>query len=561
MQHLLRAAQLRRALARPGLVLVAGAHNPLSGRLVQEGGFDAIWASGFEISASHAVPDANILTFSENLEIARGIARAVEIPVIADCDSGFGNSVNVIRTVRDYEDAGIAGLCIEDNIFSKRCSFYAGSRRELVRPEEHVGKIRAARGAQRNPDTLIIARTEALIAGWGATEALRRAHAYADAGADAVLIHSKAKTLAELAGVASEWRRGTPLVIVPTIFPQASAGDCYAAGFKVVIFANHGLRAAIRAMQETLGELRRSERIADVNHRLVPLDEVYRLVGVDQMNEQEEEYLPREDEKTSAIIIAAGFEPGLLPLIEDRPKALLPVGGKTVLERQLEALSNCGIRDVAVVRGYRKEAFDLPSPRYLDNDAYETTGELHSLMQAESALEGRVVILYSDVLFDQSVLERLLRAGGDVNLVVDRAWSDSVRTAPSGSERPAQPYQDLVVTDGKPTGGYRYLPQASDLRIVRIGQALAPEVCDGEFVGLTLLSPAGCEAVKTAYHEALARGDAPYGESSRLSRAKLTDLFQHLIDRGLEVRAVDTYKGWTEIDTLEDYERVCAAYS
>mgnify|MGYP001346009017 CR=1 FL=1 len=179
-----RAARLRAALKKSGPLLVAGAHNPLSARLVEEAGFDAIWASGFEISASQAVPDANILTFSENLEIARGIANAVEIPVIADCDSGFGNAVNVIRTIREYEAAGVAGICIEDNIFPKRCSFYSGSRRELVSVEEHAGKIRAAKAAQRDPDTFIIARTEALIAGWGREEALRRARAYADAGAD-----------------------------------------------------------------------------------------------------------------------------------------------------------------------------------------------------------------------------------------------------------------------------------------------------------------------------------------------------------------------------------------
>src|SRR5438067_1193842 len=190
-----RARQLRSALEQPRPLLVAGAHNPLSARLVEEAGFDAIWASGFEISASQGVPDANILTFTENLEIARGIARAVGIPVIADCDSGFGNAVNVVRTVREYEDAGVAAICLEDNVFPKRCSFYSGSRRELASVEEHAGKIRAAKAAQRDGDTFIIARTEALIAGWGQAEALRRARLYADAGADGILIHSKAKSL------------------------------------------------------------------------------------------------------------------------------------------------------------------------------------------------------------------------------------------------------------------------------------------------------------------------------------------------------------------------------
>ncbi|MFN3651156.1 MAG: isocitrate lyase/phosphoenolpyruvate mutase family protein [Armatimonadota bacterium] len=550
-----RAQRLREALQRPTPLLVAGAHNPLSARLVEEAGFDAIWASGFEISASQGVPDANILTFSENLEIARGIARASSLPVIADCDSGFGNAINVVRTVREYEDAGIAGICLEDNIFPKRCSFYSGSRRELVSPEEHAGKIRAAKGAQRDPDTFIIARTEALIAGWGEAEALHRARMYADAGADGVLIHSKSKTLDELAHAAKQWDRDTPLVIVPTIFPEASADQCYAAGFRIVIFANHGLRSAIKAMQETLGELRRSACIAAVQDRLVPLKEVYRLVGVDEMNRQEAEYLPAGGEKTTAVIIAAGFEPEMLPLTKDRPKALLDIKGKTILERQIELLNSCGVKDIAVVRGYKKEAFTLTTPRYYDNDEYERTGELYSLFQAEPELNGRVVVLYGDVLFDQGVLEKLLKAEGDVNVVVDRAWHDHQ----SNGHAPARPQEDLVATTARRPAGYRYLPGESSAEVLRIGQKLPRQECDGEFAGLMMLSREGCIAVREALQSARDRGsDAPYHEAPALTQAKLTDLLQDLIDRGTGVRAVEIYKGWSEVDTFEDYQRAWA---
>ncbi len=549
------ARKLRLALGRSGPLLVAGAHNPLSARLVEEAGFDAVWASGFEISASQGVPDANILTFSENLEVARGIAHAIDIPVIADCDSGFGNAVNVVRTIREYEDAGIAGICLEDNIFPKRCSFYSGSRRELVSPEEHAGKIRAAKAAQRDPDTFIIARTEALIAGWGEAEALKRAHAYADAGADAVLIHSKSKTLDELAHAAQQWNRDTPLVVVPTIFPTASADDCHAAGFKIVIFANHGLRAAIKAMQQTLGELHRTRRIADVEPSLVPLEEVYRLVGVEEMNHQEKQFLPADGGKVTAVIVAAGFEPELLPLIEERPKAMLDIKGKSILERQIDLLNACNIKDVVVVRGYKKEAFTLTTPRYYDNDEYEQTSELYSLFRAEPELKGRVVVLYSDVLFDQGILEKLLKAEGDVNVVVDRAWMEH-RASGNGRQRP---YEDLVATERPPSVGYRYLPSEEGNRVLRIGHDLPREQCDGEFIGMMMLSPEGCAALREAYAEACA-GDpeAPFQEAPRLRAAKLTDMLQELIDRGHAVQAVDIYKGWAEIDTFEDYRRAWA---
>lgn len=550
-----RARQLRQRLQSPGPLLVAGAHNPLSARLVQEAGFDAVWASGFEISASQGVPDANILSFSENLEIARGIARAIDIPVIADCDTGFGNAVNVVRTIREYEEAGVAGICIEDNIFPKRCSFYAGSRRELVSPEEHAGKIRAAKAAQQDPDTFIIARTEALIAGWGQAEALHRARLYADAGADAVLIHSKAKTLDELAAVQQRWDRDTPLVIVPTIFPGASAGDCYEAGFKIVIFANHGLRSAIRAMQTTLADLRRTQRISDVEPNLVPLEEVYRLVGVEEMNSQEASFMPAGTSDVKAVILAAGFEPDLLPLTEDRPKAMLDVHGKSLLERQIEILNACDIKDIAVVRGYKKEAIQISGARYYDNDDYADTRELHSLFCAQDELRGRVLVLYADVLFDQAILQKLLHAPGDVNVAVDRAWYDHQR---SGAEA-NRPYEDLVITERPPAGGYRYLPGQQPSKVRRIGHALPREECDGEFIGLSMFSPAGCEALREAYRKAC-EGDpeAPFYEAPNLREGKLTDLLQALVEAGQPVHAVDVYKGWMEVDTLEDYERVKA---
>ena len=129
-------APLLPLLARGDLVLAAGAHDALSAKLAEECGFDAIWASGFGISAVQGVPDANILTLTETLEAVRRIVDAVRIPVVADCDNGYGNAINVMRTVGEFERAGAAGVCIEDNDFPKRCSFYAGVRRDLVAVDE-----------------------------------------------------------------------------------------------------------------------------------------------------------------------------------------------------------------------------------------------------------------------------------------------------------------------------------------------------------------------------------------------------------------------------------------
>ena len=217
-----KAALLRSLLRRPGLVPMVGAHDALSARLIEAAGFPLVWSSSFAVSAAQrAMPDVNLLTMTENLETARYINDAVSIPVIADADNGYGNVVNVVRTVEEYERAGVAGICMEDNIFPKKCSLYPGMRRELLSVEEFAGKIRAAVKTRRDPDFVVIARVEALIAGWGMKEALRRAHAYADAGADMVLMHSKSKTAAEVLEFMRLWERSTrwwwcPLSIPPS---------------------------------------------------------------------------------------------------------------------------------------------------------------------------------------------------------------------------------------------------------------------------------------------------------------------------------------------------------
>lgn len=532
---------LRRRLADPRPILVGGAHNGLSAKLVEEAGFDAIWASGFEISASYAVPDANILTMAENLEAARMMNAASKIPIIADCDTGYGNAVNVIRTVQEYESAGIAAICIEDNVFPKRCSFYSSVKRELVSVEEHAGKIRAAKSAQRDPDFLVIARTEALIAGWGMEEALKRANAYADAGADACLIHSKQENPDEILEFASKWKRNTPLVAVPTTYKSTPASALGEVGYRIVIYANHGLRAGIKAAQSALKTIREQGRADAADDRIVTLEEVYRLVGVPELQKDEKVYLPKGAPPVRAIILAAGYQPHLGKLIADQPKSLLEIKGKTVLERQLETLKVFGIERVSVVRGYKKEKFPAGEMKYFDNPKYETTGEVASLACAAKEIEGRTMILYGDIVFDREVVMRLLESPADVSILVDRSWRDE----PS---RPPEAAPDLVVETVAPTTGRRFVASREPSDIAKIGRGVKPEEAHSEFIGIVLLSEKGAKAVRAAVEE-LAKKDV---------KAGLCDLLQALVDRGQAVKAVEIYKGWTEIDSFEDYQRAWA---
>jgi len=544
-----RGAALRRLLASPSPIVLAGAHDALTARLVQEAGFEGVWAGGFEISASHGVPDASILTMTETLDAARRMAEAVAIPVVADCDTGFGNAINAIRTVEAFERAGAAGLCIEDNVFPKRCSFYPGVKRLLTDVDEQALKIRAAAGARATADFVVIARTEALIAGWGLDEALRRGRAYADAGADAILIHSNQATVDDIARFAEQWDRLTPLVCVPTTYNTASVDELARIGFTIVIFANHGLRASIRAAQEALGELRRAGRASALDDRIVPLSEVYRLVNLGAMKSQEHEFLPVDGESVKAVILAAGFDERLMPLVSDRPKAMLEVKGKSILARQIDTLQQSGVRQIAVVRGYKKEQVNLPNVRYYDNDAFEESGELESLLRAGAELVGPVVVLYGDILFDRHILDRLLESADDITIVCDRSWPGTHAGRESAGA-------DLVVESPTPRRHHRFLADEQAVRVTAIGARLDPATASAEFIGMAKLSARGCQILGEVYRALRAQADdQPVHESPSLKTATLTDLLHEVIRRGHAVASVGVYQGWLEVDTFDDYRR------
>jgi len=283
---------LRAALASGTLFTAMAAHNPLAAKLAEEAGFGGIWGSGFELSASYAVPDASILPMGTHLDMMRAIASVVTIPVIADIDTGFGNAVSVHYIVPQYEAAGVSAVVIEDKTFPKDTSLRAQGRQELVRIEEFQGKIAAAADARKDPDFVVIARVEALIAGLGQAEAVKRGLAYEEAGADAVLIHSKQQTPDEILAFIKSWPGKVPLVLVPTAYPQLSEADIAALGkVGIVIYGNHAIRAAVGAMRKVFAQIRHDGGIRAADAALPAVKEIIDLQGDRRMRAIESRYL------------------------------------------------------------------------------------------------------------------------------------------------------------------------------------------------------------------------------------------------------------------------------
>jgi phosphoenolpyruvate phosphomutase len=286
------ARNLRDGIERADLLHVMAAHSPLSAKLAEEAGFDGIWASGFELSALYGLPDASLVTMTQHLDMVRAMAERSSLPIVADIDTGFGNAVNVVYAVEQYERAGAAAVVIEDKTFPKVTSLAADGRQELLRVEEFQGKIEAACATRRDRRFVIIGRTEALIAGLGEAEALRRAAAYERAGADMILVHSKQKTADEVESFVRAWSGKAPIVLVPTAYPEMNAERIKTLGkVKMVIYGNHTIRASVTAMKDVFARIRLDGGIHNVNKDIVTVEEIFRLQVMAKMKTDETRFL------------------------------------------------------------------------------------------------------------------------------------------------------------------------------------------------------------------------------------------------------------------------------
>ncbi|MET1255755.1 isocitrate lyase/phosphoenolpyruvate mutase family protein [Aliikangiella maris] len=288
MQHL---QSLRKKITQKKVIQAMGCHSPLSAKVAEKAGFDALWASGFELSAMYGLPDMSMITMTQHLDMLRAIASETQIPIIADIDTGYGNAINVIHTIISYEQAGASAVVMEDKHFPKVTSLLEGGRQHLLPIEEFQGKIEAACANRINPDFLIIARVEALIAGLGEAEALKRAMAYEAAGADLILIHSKQKSPQEIINFTNAWQGNIPLVIVPTAYPELTLAEIQALQkIAIVIYGNHAIRACTAAMQSTFQKILKQGMLS-VEKDIASVKEIFELQNMDWVKVNEKQYL------------------------------------------------------------------------------------------------------------------------------------------------------------------------------------------------------------------------------------------------------------------------------
>lgn len=527
--------QLKEIINSKDIEFLMEAHNGLSAKIVEETGFKGIWGSGLSISAAMGVRDNNEASWTQVLEVLEFMSDNSSIPILVDGDTGYGNFNNVRRLIKKLEQRDIAGVCIEDKLFPKTNSLMSNAQQPLADIDEFCGKIKAAKDSQTDPDFVVVARVEAFIAGWGLAEALKRANRYFLAGADAILMHSKISNASQIQSFMKEWGDRHPVIIVPTKYYSTPTDFFKKLGVSTVIWANHNMRSSVTAMQKISKKIFTDQSLINIENNIVPVSEIFRLQGAQELKEAEQKYLPAQQEKTKAIILAASKGDNFGELTKDIPKTLLKIGGKTILSSQVDTFNKIGIKDICVVRGFGKAtSFDIPNITTICNETFDTTNELYSLSLAINEVidttESHTIISYGDIIFKQYILHDLLNEKNDITIVVD---SDFTQT---------NSYQDLVTTS---------IPHDKkaffrNVTLKKMSSDLPENHAMGEFIGLWKISNTGAKIIKNVLKK--------LSQKENFKKLRMSDLFNELTKtHGVNVHFISG--SWIDVDSIVDLHK------
>lgn len=529
-----KSTQFKQLLLSSELEFICEAHNGLSAKIVEEAGFHGIWASGLSISAQFGVRDNNEASWTQVLDNLEFMSDATRVPILLDGDTGYGNFNNMQRLIRKLEQRHIAAVCIEDKLFPKTNSFLKGEAQPLADIDEFCGKIKAGKDAQSDADFCIIARVEAFICGWGLAEALRRAEAYHQAGADGILIHSALALPDEILAFKREWGNRCPVVIVPTKYYATPTDVFRQHEISLVIWANHMLRSAIATMQTTARTLKEQENLLSIEDKIVPVAEVFRLQGAAELLEAEKRYLPKPNDQASAIVLAASRGDELGELTEDKPKTMVSIRGVPILSHIVDAYNTVGIKNITVVRGYKKEAVNLPHLVYVDNEDFAITGELHSLLkalQSQGPLEQDIIISYGDVLFNSYIPQALLQEKEDFVIFVDSDWQEKTSYSRLGG------FAECSAPNSRKAFH-------THIHLKQLGTAIAPDKIHGVWMGFLKVSTTGASELEELLSTILEIPDN--------KKAGMATLFQELLKQQQPIRVLYTVGHWLDINNFDD---------
>jgi phosphoenolpyruvate phosphomutase len=557
-----RVSLLKRKIAEKKFVRIIEAHNGLSAliandaKITLENGvekeFDGIWESSLTDSASKGFPDIEVVGFDSRLETINQILEVTNKPMIVDGDTG-GDFNQFEYTVKRLERAGVSMVIIEDKVFPKRNSLEKGARQDLEKIEVFAEKINRGVKIKTNPDFMVVARLESLIAGYGLDDALMRAEACLKADVDGIMIHSKSTDPTEILEFAKAYyafpkklKAGKILIAVPTTYNSITDTELQKVGFQVVIHANHQLRAAYKAMEDITHTILKHDRSFEADALITSVKTVFNKVGFMSVKKKDEEVADKLKSKIKVIIPAAGISE--LGEKLDTPKSLISIGGKTILQRQVATLEKAGLDNVVVITGFHADKYTTENIKYYNNTKYQNTHIMHSLFTAEKELKSPFILIYSDVLFSSNIVNSLKALenteGNDIVLVADSSYEhhkhekhkklDLIRSNKSAAAEPVRKVVDEM-----------------DEKVMYIGKKITDDIAHYEFVGIAYFSEKGAAIINDVYHS-MKKKSGTLQEAPSFDQLSFTDVVQEIVDRGYPVNILKTYQGWMEIHNEED---------
>ena len=511
--------------------------------------YDGFWESSLTDSASKGLPDVEIVSLDSRVATINEILEVSSKPVIVDGDTGK-SPVEFEYMVRRLERLGVSAVIIEDKVFPKRNSLDTSAKQTLEDPELFAQKIQRGKNQSLTDDFMVIARLESLIAGTGLEDALGRAETYIRAGVDGIMIHSQQDTPDEMLAFAGAYetlcaKLGTrlPLVCVPTTYNLITDRELAEHGFNIVIHANHLLRSSYKAMEEAALSILAHDRGFEAELLCAPTSKIFEVVGLNRITDQD--HLYDKAQRYSIIIPAAGKD----PVLPESPKSMINVGGRTILDHQIERIRKAGLSNnkVVVVRGHEGSQFTRTDVEYCDNDKYLESHSLYSLFCAERAMRDGFLLIYSDVLFDESLIQRLVEHTADIVLLIDNSYRHHKHEVDKRLE--------LAIGSREYQSHPRSLLVGSPVTIKRIGKEVPKQEADYEFAGIALFSAKGAEILRSVYTTAKAQGASPFQESPSFDKAAIVDIIQEIIDQGFPVLGLELSTGWMEIHNRQDINK------
>lgn len=425
--------KLREMLYSKNLEFLMEAHSGISAVIAEEAGFKGLWASGLSMSAMTGCRDRNELDLSEVCKIIEWMADHTSIPILVDGDTGGVDPNSARIMVNKLVKAGAAGVCIEDKLYPKHNSFLSNTGDDLSDPYFHANKIIEMK--KECPNFVVVARLESFIAGQDVDEAVRRAVIYQNAGADAILVHSKRKDCDDIRRFMSRWNadkyRGEirkPVIIVPTKYYTTPTEEFYNLGVSTVIWANHQMRASINAMKDVCKTIYSERSLVSIEKQIAPVSEIFRLQKDDELVKKEEGYLPVN--QGSAIILSATSNKLSR---HDTPKCFESVSGNYLIDFTETSLKERCVNNVILVlgEGVKEDHFSydyLVNTKVVLNRLWDRSSEVYSLKLGLEGGQTRLplYIVYGDLLFTNSVYEKLCKddlSDSDIVIGIDSDYN------------------------------------------------------------------------------------------------------------------------------------------